>query len=625
MCGIAGIVGGAWSEPEIVVGRMLDALRHRGPDDVGTQRSGIAVLGARRLSIIDVAGGHQPMSGETGRVVAVQNGEIYNFREIRSELVRRGHRFRTDNDTEVIPHAYEEYGDGFVDHLRGMFALALWDADAGRLLLARDRIGKKPLFYARAGSGLLFASEIQGLLSTPLDLDVDDEAVLEYLRLGYVLAPRSGFRQIRKVRPGDLLTFEEGQVSERSYWRLATRPKLEIDVEEAAERLRNEIDDAVRARLVSDVPLGAFLSGGMDSSTVVEAMARLSPGRVRTFSIGFPEGDHSELRYARLVAERFGTDHHEFIVEPSAADVLPMLVRHLGEPFADSSIIPTYYVAKTARAHVTVALNGDGGDELFAGYERYQAAWLASRLELVPPFVRAALGDVAARLPDGPAMPLRLRRLRRFVTALANGAEDRYFRWHGYFGSSDIYGERLRPLAASARWPVASSDGDRDDVVGRLLVLDLETYLPGDLLVKMDIATMAGSLEARSPFLDHRLVEFVSRLPTDMKLRAGRSKFLLRKLMTGVLPDEVLDRPKMGLVVPVGEWLRGPLRPLVDEVLLSGPDRGYVDRDACARLVRAHLGRRVEATKLVWALLMLDLWFRYVVEAARPRTAQVVA
>ena len=614
MCGIAGIVSEDPRERLARVKGMLASLDHRGPDEEGVADRPGASIGARRLAILDVLAGHQPMADESGEILAVQNGEIYNFRALRDELLARGHRFATDNDTEILPHAYEEFGDELVSRLRGMFALAIWDGRRRQLLLARDRMGKKPLVYARTEHGFAFASEIQALLTLRIDRNVDDQGIRDYLTYGYVGAPRTAFRAIRKVRPGQILVLSEHSVEERPYWRLSFEPKRGLDERDAITALDAALADAVTTRLISDVPLGAFLSGGLDSSTVVAYMARASAKPVSTFSIGFTDADFSELRYARIVAERFGTDHHEFVVEPSAAEVLPMLVRHLGEPFADSSIIPTYYVAKMARKHVTVALNGDGGDELFAGYDRYRGAVLARRLELAPAPLRRLVSALSKRMPDG-ALPRTVRRARRFLTTLDLDSQARYLRWIGYFVTDDIAGSRLHATGLDEDWMgPATSEARPGDELERLLAVDMRTYLPGDLLVKMDIASMAASVETRSPFLDQELIELVTHLPSEFKLR-GRSKYLLRRLMRGSLPDEILDRGKMGFGAPVGRWIRGPMREMVSDCLLDGPDRGFVDQGAVRRVVTDHLEGRSDQTVRVWALLMLELWARHVLDA----------
>jgi asparagine synthase (glutamine-hydrolysing) len=616
VCGIAGVINGDGAAGEQQVKTMLSQLIHRGPDDEGVSRSVGAVLGARRLAIIDLIRGNQPMTNEDGSVLAVQNGEIYNFPELRAELESRGHRFTTGSDTEVIPHAYEEFGEAFPARLRGMFAVAVWDEPRRKLMLVRDRIGKKPLVYSQTEWGFAFASEIGALLSLGVERAVDEIGIAQYLSLGYVPAPRSGFARIKSLPPGTTLTIENGLMGDPvPYWRLSYGPKLEMTDGEALECLRSELNDAVRVRLMSDVPLGAFLSGGLDSSAVVASMAA-NTTKVRTFSIGFTEADFSELKYARLVAERFGTDHNEFIVEPSAIEVLPTLVRHLGSPFADSSIIPTYYVARVARQHVTVALNGDGGDELFAGYDRYRIARYESMLNAIPKPILSTAGTLLGILPTSPALPRLLQRLRRIGTMLTLQGDARYLALVGYFTARDgAFGREVEAKAEPLElFRQALAEAQPSAGVERLLAIDSRTYLPGDLLVKMDIAAMASSLEARSPFLDHKLIEFVTHLPPNMKLRAGESKYLLRRLMHGLLPDDVLKRRKMGFGVPVGRWMRGPMRQLVEDTLLTMPDRPVVDRLVVHRLAREHLSGRVNHTPRLWALLMLELWFRYVVE-----------
>jgi asparagine synthase (glutamine-hydrolysing) len=620
MCGIAGCVKpGAGPAEDALVTAMLARLVHRGPDDQGLARLGPAVLGVRRLSIIDVEGGHQPVFNEDGSIVVIQNGEIYNYRALREELAGRGHRFRSKGDTEVLPHAYEEWDLAFLDHLRGMFALALWDRTRERLILARDRLGKKPLVYASAGDGLVFASELQALRCAHVSTSVDDDAISEYLAFGYVPAPRTAFAAIRKLRPGHFLLVERGSVAERRYWTPRYEPKLRILRDDAERLFRDKFDEAVRLRLQSDVPIGVLLSGGIDSSAVVESAARQSPTRLKTFSIGFTERDFDELRYARLVADRFGTDHHEFVVDIGAAEVLPQLVRHFGEPFADSSAIPTYWVARTARQHVTVALNGDGGDELFGGYVRYRGVALAAYVDLVPGLA-ALLAAAGERLPGRLARRRALGRGIRFMRAASRDELERYYRWVGYFTGewrtrtlAEPWSDRSHVAAvAYAADVTAASDG-----VERMMAADLLGYLPGDLLPKMDIATMANSLEARSPFLDHELVELVASLPRSYKLSARRSKILLRSALRDALPRETISRGKMGFGVPVGSWLRTELRELLEDALLQRDAyvRRYV-RDAAVReLVSEHVSGVADHTPFLWCLLMLELWVREHVEA----------
>jgi asparagine synthase (glutamine-hydrolysing) len=611
VCGIAGIAGHDIAEPARVAS-MLAALQHRGPDDEGVAMFDDASLGVRRLSIIDLARGHQPMANEDTSIFAVQNGELYNFLELREELKRRGHVFTTESDTEVLPHAYEEFGDDFLSRLRGMFAVAIWDTRRRRLVLARDRFGKKPLVYAQIGRSIAFASEIQALLKLPIARDIDPSAIREYLQLGYIQAPRTGFAAIRKVRPGHALVFEDGAVrGERPYWQLSLAPKLDLTEDEAISEVRRTLEESVRLRMLSDVPLGAFLSGGLDSSSVVAFMAANSETPIKTFSIGFADRSFDELRYARLVAQRFATDHHEFTVEPSALEVLPMLVRHLGEPFADSSIVPSYYVARTARQHVTVALNGDGGDEVFGGYDRYRAAQAAGTFAQLPRPFRSLIALASRRLPRAAWTPSVVRRARRLGAVVDLPSDQRYLSFIAYFADTEeIVGERLA-MTAAPRLDL-SGDGEGSELE-RLMLFDVRTNLPGDLLVKMDIATMAVSLEARSPFLDHKLAELVAHLPTRLKFRGLGSKSLLRRAMRGTLPDEVLDRSKMGFGVPVGRWMRGPLRPLLEDTLLASPDRGLVKRDVVRRLVGEHVAGTADHGYRLWALLMLELWLQHVV------------
>ena len=630
MCGIAGVVSlDPSSRDPLLLRKMLDALQHRGPDDEGLETRGPASLGARRLSIIDLVAGHQPMGNEDGSIIAVQNGELYNFVTLREELAALGHSFRTRNDTEILPHAYEEWGIALVERLRGMFAIAIWDEPRRTLFLARDRFGKKPLMYARTEDGLAFASEIQALLTHPaVSRTIDGEAIEAYLTYGYVPAPRTAFTAIRKLPAAHTLTFHVGGEPEiRRYWRLPFEPKLRISADEAAEEVRRRIDEAVRIRLMSDVPIGAFLSGGLDSSTVVAYMARHMSQPVKTFSIGFGDPAFDELGYARVVASAFGTDHNELVVDASDADILPLMVRHLGEPFADSSIVPTYHVARITRPHVTVALNGDGGDELFGGYPRYHAAAIARlTFDRIPLPLRKVAAGMARALPVRATAPRQLQRARRFGIGLGLTSEERHLRWVGYFTGplrDRIAGPRLRLAAATSSHDLADAatvTGARD-LRDQFMAADVERYLPDDLLVKMDIAAMANSLEGRSPLLDHELGEFVARLPVELKVSPRTSKILLRKAMRGILPPEILGRGKLGFTAPVGAWLRGPMRGLLGDLLLHprAADLGYVDAAAVRGLFDEHQAGSVDRTGPLWTLLMLELWLREV--AAAPDAA----
>jgi asparagine synthase (glutamine-hydrolysing) len=609
------------------VRRLCEVLAHRGPDDEGYYVNGAVALGQRRLAIQDLVGGRQPMGNEDRTVWITFNGEIYNFQELRERLEGLGHRFATRSDTEAIVHAYEQYGAECVKELRGMFAFALWDHPKQTLLLARDRVGKKPLFYAEVDGQWVFASELQALLRHPgLAREVDWGALDDYLTYGYVPAPKTVFRGVHKLPPASYLTLKlrpaggGPEIHIERYWRLAYEPKVRLGEEDAAEGLLEVLKEAVRLRMVADVPLGALLSGGVDSSIVVALMSQLSDRPVKTFSIGFDEQEFNELPHARRVAERCGTEHHELIVRPNALEVLPTLVRHYGEPYADSSAIPSYYVAKLTREHVKVALNGDGGDECFAGYERYAGGLAADRYARIPAVVRRLVIEPLGRfIPTSAPRRSRLRQASRFLEVAGKPASQRYLRWVSYVSTTEkatLYSPDFQEQLAGHRgeswlldmWEQLTAAGlGRLD---RMLALDVESYLPYDLLVKMDIATMANSLEARSPFLDHKVMEFCAALPSRYKLRGLTLKYLLRKAGAGLLPPETLGRRKMGFGVPVGNWMRGELRGWTEDLLLSprALKRGYFQPEALRQLVNAHLEGREDRSFELWALLWLELW-----------------
>jgi asparagine synthase (glutamine-hydrolysing) len=629
MCGIAGIVDlrARPVEPSLVR-RLCDVLVHRGPDDEGYYVKGPVALGQRRLAILDLAGGRQPMSNEDGTVWITFNGEIYNFRELQARLEGLGHRFATRSDTEAIVHAYEQYGPACVKELRGMFAFALWDQPRQTLLLARDRVGKKPLFYTEVDGQWVFGSELQALLQHPaLAREVDWAALDDYLTYGYVPAPKTIFRGVYKLPPAHWLTLklrpgESGgpEVHVERYWQLAYEPKSRLSEEDAADGLLEVLRESVRLRMIADVPLGALLSGGIDSSIVVALMSQLSDRPVKTFSIGFDDQEFNELPHARRVAERCGTEHHELIVRPSALEVLPTLVRHYGEPYADSSAIPSYYVAKLTREHVKVALNGDGGDECLAGYERYAGGLAADRYGRIPAVVRRlAIEPLSRLIPTSGPRRSRLRQAGRFLQVAGQPASQRYLRWIGYVPTTEkaaLYSPEFQEQLADNRaesWLLEIWDRFTAAGLGpldRMLAVDVESYLPYDLLVKMDIATMANSLEARSPFLDHHVMEFCARLPASYKLRGMRLKHLLKKAGTGLLPPETLTRRKMGFGVPVGNWMRGDLRSWMEDLLLSprALKRGYFQPEALRQVVDRHLDGREDRSFELWALLWLELW-----------------
>jgi asparagine synthase (glutamine-hydrolysing) len=612
---------------------MCDAIAHRGPDDEGyfispspeigsrSQLHGTASvgLGIRRLSIIDLSTGNQPIHNEDKTVWVVLNGEIYNYTGLREEFEARGHRFYTRSDTEAIVHAYEEYGEDAPKHLRGMFAFALWDANQQKLLLARDRVGKKPLLYSITGDNLVFASEFQAILCHPdVSREVNEEAISHYLSFLCVPAPLTAFRRILKLEPGHVLVWQNGVAETRRYWSLDFKNKIDISEQEACERAVELLRDAVRVRMMSDVPLGAFLSGGIDSSAVVALMSELSGERVKTFSIGFEEQEFNELTHARRVAERFGAEHHEFIVRPDAVDILPTLVRHYGEPYADSSAIPTYYLAKMTRRHVTVALNGDGGDECFAGYQRYAAMRIAERYHRIPRLVREQVLEPAIEaIPAAGDSRSLFGKARRFLSVAGRPAGERYLRWTSAIAdelkrelcTGEFLTRTSRAQAIFHVQPWFEGNGEMD-IVDRGLMADTARYLPNDLLVKVDIATMAVSLEARSPFLDHRLMEFAASLPAGYKLRRLTTKHLLKRALRGLLPPENLSRSKMGFGVPIGRWMRTDLNDFLRANVLSEKalNRGYFRPKVVRQLVDDHAEGRRDYSSQLWTLLMLELW-----------------
>jgi asparagine synthase (glutamine-hydrolysing) len=634
MCGIAGKLNfESDNHVDLATLRaMTTVLTHRGPDADGFLVDGALGFGHRRLSIIDLATGDQPIANEDRTVHVIFNGEIYNFAEVRAALLRSGHRFRTYSDTEVIVHAYEEWGEGSVERFRGMFAYALWDAARRRLVLVRDRLGVKPLYYARTPQGITFGSELKAVLADPgVPREWSADAIHAYLTLQYVPTPATVYRHVSKLPPGHMLVAENGTVSIRQYWDLQFTgegdPRREA---EYLERLEALVDESVRLRLVSDVPLGAFLSGGIDSSAVVAAMAALvrrSPGggaepsaaRVVTTSVGFAEQAFNELEHARSVARHLGTEHHEQIVRPDVADLLPRLAWHFDEPFADSSAVPTYYVSAAARQHVTVALSGDGGDELWAGYARH-------RVERSESTARRWLGPAASRRAGRLAahLPLALKGARS-LRHLALPPADACARKHAYglfdgTAASTLYAadfaDCVRHVDPFDGFVRAYARCGSADPLDRALYVDVKTYLVDDIMTKVDRMSMAVSLESREPLLDHCLLEFAATVPTGLKLKHGRGKYLLRRLLARRVPQAIVDRPKHGFEAPIGEWLRGPLAPLVDDVLLDGRlrSRGIFDERAVASLWREHRTQRRDHRHRLWSLVMLELWFRQFVD-----------
>jgi asparagine synthase (glutamine-hydrolysing) len=634
MCGIVGQANAEGRRGDgATLARMCAALEHRGPDSRGLHVDAGVGLGIQRLRVIDLATGDQPIFNEDRSVAVVLNGEIYNYRELRARLQRAGHRFATVGDTEVIAHLYEEEGARFVESLHGMFGVAVWDARRRRLVLARDRVGKKPLYYAERAGTLSFASELAALMEDrDVPRDVDHLALDAFLAYRWVPSPMTAFRAVRKLPPASTLVYEDGRATVTRYWRLDySRKRAVDDPREVHEELREHIRAATTRRLISDVPLGAFLSGGVDSAAVVAAMAEASSRPVQTFSIGFTDEKFDELPLARLVAQRFATDHHELVVEPHAMELIPRIVRHYGEPFADDSAVPSFYLAKMARRHVTVALNGDGGDESFGGYTRYVANAAAARVQRIPVALRRAIAAAGLRVPESGTIDSWPSRLRRLAHTLALDAPGRYVAYMTHLNGLQrerLYTDEYRALIGQADpadvmigpWRASGAAS----VLDRMLDVDVQTYLPDDLLTKMDIATMASSLEARSPLLDHELMEFAAALPPELKVRGREKKVVLRGALRGWVPDEVLDAPKRGFRLPLGDWLRGELRGYARDVLLDrrAVGRGHFREPYVRELLDRHAAGIEDHSQGIWTLLMFELWHQEFVDTvAAPSSA----
>lgn len=637
MCGVAGIfdmAGRVDPARAEILASMTRTLVHRGPDDEGYYVDGPIGLGFRRLSIIDLAGGHQPLCNEDGTVWVVFNGEIYNYRDLTETLEGKGHVFRTRSDTESIVHAYEEWGPACLDRFRGMFAFAVWDQRRQELFLARDRLGKKPLYYAQVGDTLLFGSEIKALLPFPgLDRSIDLQALSDFLSLLYIPSPKTIFRQVRKLPPGHYLLAGREGMSVRRYWDVHFAPSGPAP-HQAARRLEELLDESVRLRLRSDVPLGAFLSGGLDSSAVVGLMARSLEQPVVTSSIGFPDDAFNELAYARQVAEHFHTDAHEHMVTPDAMKILDDLVWHYDEPFGDSSAVPTFYVSQLARQHVTVALSGDGGDESFAGYRRYYFDVRENKVRSLVPgrLRRPVFGMIGALYPKADYLP-QIFRGKAFLSNVARTP------WGAYFHSMSGINEADKDCLLSPEVKAAlggyesvalfedlyhASDGP--DSLSRIQYIDFKTYLPDDILAKVDRASMANSLEVRCPLLDHRVVEYAALLPSSLKLAGTQTKLIFKEAIRGLLPDEIIDRKKMGFAVPVGSWLRSELRPLVSKYVLdTTAHHDLFSSDVVGKWWSEHQSGMRDRTTELWGLLVFNLWFERFVggkeASARPSLA----
>lgn len=621
MCGICGKLNfDNTPVEESLIREMASSLAHRGPDDEGIYVKGNVGLGHRRLSVIDLSpAGHQPMSNEDGTIWITFNGEIYNFPELREDLMKKGHIFRSRTDTETILHLYEERGVDCLGFLRGMFAFSVWDSNRRTLFLARDRVGKKPLYYSYTPDRFMFASEIKAILcDKSVERRPDYTALHHYLTYQYVPSPWTAFAGIKKLPPAHYLLLKDGRIDLARYWKLSYLPKHNLGEDDYKAGIIERLDEAVKIRMTSDVPLGAFLSGGIDSSAVVAMMTKMTQKPVKTFAIGFKEAAYNELHFARTIADRFHTEHTEFIVEPDAVEILPKLVWHYNEPFADASAVPTFYVSKLARGHVTVVLNGDGGDENFAGYGRYAANELAAKINrFLPVAAVKAMLPLVMLLPSGKTPYNIFWRVKRFLQEYVNPPELRNGHWLSHFTTemkNRMYcSDFLDSVADKDSFELLfekyreAADGSFLD---KTLYADVAMYLPDDLLVKVDVAAMANSLEARSPLLDHRFMEYAARIPSELKVKGTATKYIFREALRGILPDEILFRKKMGFAVPLDYWFRHQLKEMAYDVLLGSRavGRGYFRPEQIRKILDEHSSGAWNWHHHIWNLLMLELW-----------------
>ena len=623
MCGITGWVNldqAKSNHVESVLHSMCETILHRGPDSEGVWMDDTVALGMRRLSIIDLKTGDQPVFSSDRSVVAMQNGELYNYREVRAELEKKGYKFVTQTDTEIIPHLYQEYGEDFVDHLNGMFAIALWDTRKKKLVLARDRFGEKPLYYGIFDGKLLYASEPKALLAHPsVKAELDLDALRHYLSYDYVPAPRSIYKGISKLPAAHVLTVENGEVKTRRYWNLSWKKNgHKPAIDRAAAELRELLSDAVRMRLVSDVPLGILLSGGVDSSTIAAFATQHATEKVKTFSIGFEEDSFDESKYARQVAQHLGTEHYEATLSvDTAADLISDIGSWLDEPLSDGSLIPTYMLARFVRHHVTVALGGDGGDELFAGYPMYYGHKVAKMYSAVPGFIRSgAIEPIVKRLPVSTKNLSFEYRAKRFVRSSNYDLITRHHSWFGSFSldeqasllTSEVREQTSGDIYLGAREMLERCDASSD--VEQMQFLDIGFYMAEDILTKVDRAAMAVSLETRAPFLDPRIGQFAASIPLEYKLRGSTGKYILKKAMAGMLPHEILHRAKKGFGIPIADWLKGRLNPLMHDMLAPTrlKEQGLFESAYVERLIRDHETGVASNHKQLWTLLVFQLW-----------------
>lgn len=621
MCGICGIYNAQSKEPVSaeLLAHMINSLSHRGPDDSGSYLDGSMGLGFARLSIIDLTGGHQPMSNETGDIWLVFNGEIWNYKELRKELIEKGHYFRTNSDTETIVHAYEEYGVNCVARLNGMFSFAIWDAPRRRLLLARDRAGKKPLYYTQVNGSLLFGSEIKSLLYHPdVKRKADTQALADFLSVRYVPGPATLFENIYKVLPGHWLLYENDTLKEECYWDYTFGQTDNRPLEEYMQGVRQHVHRAVEERMIADVPVGAFLSGGVDSSIVTGIMSQLTNQPIQTFAVGFDEEGYSELPYAKLAADHFGTEHHELVVKSSdLAAYWPLLTWHRDEPVSEPSDLGVYLVSRLARKYVKVVLSGEGGDELFAGYPKYVVDWMARYYHILPISIRD--GMITPLLDQ---LPYSMRKLKIAARNLSQPVPQRWMSWFGIFNSQ--LKEKILSDTTKASINIDSSrvferwlknNPQRDDL-SSMLYLDTKIWLPDNLLMKGDKMTMAASLEARMPLLDYHLTEYAASIPSKVKVKSFKAKYLLKRTFADFLPEAILTRKKMGFNVPTGIWFREGQRNLITRLLLSerARDRGYLNNAFVAKLLRDHLEGKTNYQAQLFTLASLELWFRVFID-----------
>lgn len=609
MCGIAGIITRANNGivPRDKIKPMCDIMIHRGPDEDGYYIEGNIAMGMRRLKIIDLSSGSQPIFNEDKSIVTVFNGEIYNYRRLRAMLKVKGHLFYTESDTEVIVHLYEEYGENFIEHLNGMFAIALWDKRKNILLLARDRLGEKPLHYVDTGNVFMFSSEIKSILATDtVRKEIDYEALYHYFSLICVPAPHTIFKDIKKLLPGHYLKYQDNKIEIKRYWDVEYRPDFKKSEDEICGELRTLMTNSLKDRLISDVPLGAFLSGGIDSSVVVGLMSGMSDKPVKTFSIGFKEDKYNELRFARIVADKFKTDHHELIVEPKAMDLIEKLVWHFDEPFGGPSAIPTYIVSQLAKKHVTVVLTGDGGDEIFGGYDSYIERLNRKKLNFLPGLIKKSIAHgIGDRLPD-------FAKGKAFLQSLAFDEPYLHFtglteKWKRNLFSKDF----LRHLGKLDTFKMAQKYllKNSGEYLSQYLYLDTKTYLPDNVLVKVDRMSMANSLETRTLFLDHEIVEYAAQIPGGLKIKGSTTKYILKKAMSDIIPKEILNRNKWGFALPVDVWFRGELKDLICEAVEKSKDISIFNYNYLKSILDEHLRGKRNHQRLLWAFMIFQLWY----------------